>query len=298
VDLPEVAADLYALTPDQFVGARAARSAEARKAGDRALAAEIKKLRRPTAGAWLVNLLVRERSADIDQLLTLGTSLRDAQAQLDADELRRLSQQRHQLVSTLVKEAVAIGRDLGQVPGDAAQREAEATLEAALADPAAAAALASGRLTVALHYSGFGSVDVTDAVAAPAAVAPADRPPPPPRTSGRTATTKEAIADRRRRERRDAAEQELRIAEAASGDAERTLDERRRAAAEAAATCDEVAAEIAGLQRRLDERRSDHERAERAARAAETERVSAERAADAARDRARRARAAADRLSG
>jgi DNA repair exonuclease SbcCD ATPase subunit len=296
VDLPEVAADLYALAPDQFVGARDARAAEARKAGDRALAADIKKLRRPTAGAWLVNLLVRERRADIDQLLTLGTALRDAQAQLDADELRRLSQQRHQLVSTLVKEAVTIGRDRGQVPGDAAQREAEATLEAALADPAAAAALASGRLTVALHYSGFGSVDVTDAVAAPAAVAPDDRPAPPPRASGRAATTKAAPADRRR-ERRDAAEQELRIAEAAIGDAERSLDEHRRAAAEAAATRDELAAEIAGLERGLDERRSDHEQAERAARAAESERASAERAADAARDRARRARAALDRLS-
>jgi hypothetical protein len=295
VDLAEVAAELYALAPDQFVGARDARAAEARKTGDRPLAAEIKKLRRPTVGAWLVNLLVRERTADIDQLLTLGTALRDAQSQLDADELRRLSQQRHRLVSTLVKEAAAIGRDRGQVPGDAAQREAEATLEAALADPAAAAALASGRLTVALQYSGFGSVDVTDAVAAPAALAPDDQPSPPPRPSG-PATTKETAADRRRRERRDAAEQELRDAEAASGEAQRTLDERRRAAAEAAATSDELATEIAGLQRRLDERRSDHKAAERAARAAETERGSAERAADAAHERERRARAALGRL--
>jgi hypothetical protein len=289
-DVAEVAAELYALPPDQFVAARDGRAAQARKAGDRALAAEVKKLRRPTVGAWLVNLLVRERPSELNELITLGSALRDAQAQLDAGQLRSLAQQRHQLVSALVEQATAVAGDRGQAPGDGARREAEETLEAALADPDAADALRSGRLTVALRYAGFGSVDLTDAVAAAGAVPMA----PPARVA--KATRKESDAERGRRERRDAAEQELQEARAAVAAAERAVEDRRRAAAQAAATSAQRAAEMADVERRLAELRAQHDEAVGAARAADAELAAAEHAARAARDREGRAGAAADRL--
>ena len=55
--------------PSEFTSRRDALAAEARRAGDRALAAEVKKLRRPTTGAWLANLLVRQRRDEVAQLL-------------------------------------------------------------------------------------------------------------------------------------------------------------------------------------------------------------------------------------
>ena len=54
------------------------RAAEARKAGDRELATGIKKLRRPTTSAWLVNLLVQAHRDLVGELLDLGPALSHA----------------------------------------------------------------------------------------------------------------------------------------------------------------------------------------------------------------------------
>jgi hypothetical protein len=87
VDLDAVADELYGLTPGEFTTARQARAADARQTGDRDLAAAIGKLRRPTTGAWLVNLLRRERTDELMALLNLGEVTRQAQAGLDADAM-------------------------------------------------------------------------------------------------------------------------------------------------------------------------------------------------------------------
>ena len=54
--LDAIAAELYALPPEEFTEARNARAATA----DRALAASVKALRKPTASAWAVDLLARD----------------------------------------------------------------------------------------------------------------------------------------------------------------------------------------------------------------------------------------------
>lgn len=156
VDLDTIAHELYGLKPSEFTSTRDARAAEARREGDKALAADVKKLRRPTTGAWLANLLARERHDQVDRLLDLGASLRQAQEELATGDLRRLSSERHRLLAELEKEARELGRGQGQSVGDAAAQELAATLEAALADEEAAAALRAGRLTSGLHYSGLG----------------------------------------------------------------------------------------------------------------------------------------------
>jgi hypothetical protein len=76
VDLDTVADELYGLPPDAFTPTRDTRAADARSAGDRGLAAAITKLRRPTTGAWLANLLARERSDQVSELLDLGAEMR------------------------------------------------------------------------------------------------------------------------------------------------------------------------------------------------------------------------------
>jgi hypothetical protein len=187
-NLAQAADELYGLDPAEFRAARDERASQARAAGDAELGAAIRKLRRPTVSAWLVNWLVRETPDEVGRLLELGESLREAQQSLAGDRLRELSAQRRQLVRELTQEAKRLAAQARRPVSDTAEREVEATLEAALADPAAAAAVRSGRLTTGLVYAGMGGIDMADAVAVPAAPPGRARRPaadsPPGRTEG------------------------------------------------------------------------------------------------------------------
>ncbi|MCA1710546.1 MAG: hypothetical protein LC789_02455 [Actinobacteria bacterium] len=155
--LEDVADRLYALPPEEFTAARTA-EAKADKPNGKAIAA----LKKPTVGAWLVNSLARAQPDLLDQLLQLGPSLADAQRTGQGDALRALGEQRRQLIGAVTSQAFEVaGRD----PVAAARAEVEATLEAALVDPAAAALVRSGRLVRPLSYAGFGEVDVQGALA-------------------------------------------------------------------------------------------------------------------------------------
>ena len=153
--------DLYALPPEEFTAARDAAARQARDQ-DRALAAALKALRRPTVPAWLVNVLVRREPALVGQLLELGAGLAEAQRAGQGDALRALGDQRRALVEAVTDRAVALG---GRPVTAAVRAEVAGTLEAALADGPSGAAVRSGRLTRALSYAGFGGVDLADAVA-------------------------------------------------------------------------------------------------------------------------------------
>ncbi|GHH71663.1 hypothetical protein GCM10018781_33310 [Kitasatospora indigofera] len=150
MDLDQVADELYGLAPADFTAARDEAAGRARRAGDRALAERIRALRRPTTAAWLANLLVRAHPTETAALLDLGQALRAAQDQLAGAELRDLLVRRHQVVLALVAQALDEARNAGRPAGDGPAQELTETLEAALADPSAAAALAAGRLGTAL----------------------------------------------------------------------------------------------------------------------------------------------------
>lgn len=150
MDLESVADELYSLPRDEFTAARNAAAARAREQGDRRLAEQIGGLRRPTAAAWLANLLAREQPGEVRALVELGDGLREAQHRLRGDELRRLSQQRHELVHALVLQAQALARTAGHPAGAAVTRELVNTFTAAVNSSAAAQALAGARLTRAL----------------------------------------------------------------------------------------------------------------------------------------------------
>jgi len=157
MDLHAVADELYGLLPEEFAATRKTRAGEAQAAGDRDLAAAIRQLRRPTTSAWLVNLVVRERPTQIAQLLELGTAMHRAQADPVGDELRQLSHRRQELVTSLSGAARQLAHDRGKHTSDATMRELEETLEAAIADPEARDAVASGHLAAAMRYSGLGA---------------------------------------------------------------------------------------------------------------------------------------------
>jgi hypothetical protein len=163
-----VAEELYASLPAEFIAARDARAKQARSDGDEALYAQIKKLRRPSAAAWLVNLLAHSEEG-FEQFSDLSTRLRDAQTNLDAPTMKELGQERTRVVAELVERAVALAKDADSQYRDTAtvRDQVTSTLTAAVADPAAEAAVTSGRLVSPLSYAGFGEVDISDAVATP-----------------------------------------------------------------------------------------------------------------------------------
>jgi hypothetical protein len=156
MDLESATDDLYGVIPSEFTAARNAKVAEARKAGLGDVATALKKLRKPSAGAWLANLLVRERSSEIEGLIQLGDGLREPGSTQGGDEIRKVSKQRVDAASKLIRQAKSRAAQLGHPTSASAVEELETTLDAAFADPEAAAKLRQGRLTVGLKYSGLG----------------------------------------------------------------------------------------------------------------------------------------------
>lgn len=163
--LAEVADELYGLTPADFTAARDERARQVRAAGQRDEAAAIKKLARPTTSAWLVNQLARTAQGPMARLYELGDELQEAQRTLAGDRLRELSVQRRQVINDLLPTASDLATRADQPASAAVLGEVQATLEAALADADARAAVRSGLLTKALAYAGLGEVDLSAALA-------------------------------------------------------------------------------------------------------------------------------------
>jgi hypothetical protein len=250
VDLDDVADELYAVPPEEFVATRSARVDDARAAGDRALAKAVGALPKPSTAAWVVNVLVRAHGEEIEGLIELGGLLREAQESLAGDELRALNTQRGKLLSALTRQASARARELGHPVSTAVANQVEETLRAAMADPEAGEAVLAGRLTSSLSYSGMGGVTGMRPqlrVVREPAPAPARR----TRTAGDG--DRRAREEERRREREEAARraaQEKRL---------RELAEAREVAAAAAALAEETAARAAEERDRAGELDERHE---------------------------------------
>lgn len=152
---------LYAVPPAEFVAERTARVKAARAEGDREAATAITALRRPTAGADAVNRVVHDGHPVIDDLRDVAAQLRLAQAGLDAVGIAELRGRRDGVIAAFLA-AVA---EVTEAPSAAVSTGVRDSVVAALADEAAQEVLCSGALTRTLSYSGFGEVDVSDAVA-------------------------------------------------------------------------------------------------------------------------------------
>jgi hypothetical protein len=147
-------AELYGAAPEAFTERRGELATAARDAGDRAAAKAIAALRRPTRAAWVVNRLARADPAAPPKLAELAAALRAAQAARQGPRLRELSAARGALVDALTAQALAAA-EVAEPPLSL-RLEVSQTLTAALADPEVAADFASGTLTRAVQWSGFG----------------------------------------------------------------------------------------------------------------------------------------------
>jgi hypothetical protein len=156
---------LYAAAPDAFMAVRSSLVAEAKAAGEGPAAREIGKLRKPSLAAWAVNLTARTAPDVVAALTDLGEQMRSAQSRLDTAALSAMRGERDAAVDAFVRAAVEAVSDAGRTLSPAAQQDVRSSAIAALADERASAAVTSGQLTRALSYSGFGEVDLAEAVA-------------------------------------------------------------------------------------------------------------------------------------
>jgi len=244
--------ELYKVAPRDFTARRDARALEARRAGDRQLAKEIKGLRRPTTSAWMANWLARECPVELGHLIELGAALRAAQDALEGEDLRRLSRRRQEGVVALSGRARAAALTQDIAVTEEAVRDLHDTLNAAVTDPDAAAAVRAGRLTTAVHHSGFGLPDLSDrfsgsgtSSAPPAAGATT---PPVEADQRRQAEVTDA---QERADRLETARSGLRLAESDATDARLRLDEARDGVAHAQRRHDAVRASISEIEARL-----------------------------------------------
>ena len=227
--LLSIAEELYSLAPAEFTGTRNQWAKQIRTDGDPELAKRVTALRKPSMPAWVVNMMMRHQGDQMTQVLDLGASLRQAQADLDADALRELTRQRRQLTTAVTSQGRTLASELGQLITEAVADQVQGTLHAAMIDADAAAAVRSGMLVTAIAATGVGKADVVDAVAVPAAIGLTPRPRAKPAarpSAGRPSLA--AVPDP------EPAPDEERLArEAARAAAQRAVDEAVAAAEEA-----------------------------------------------------------------
>lgn len=242
--LLDLARDLYGGLPGDFTPARTAAEKAAKADGDKDLAAAVKALKRPSVGAWAVNLLVRREASQIDQVLTLAESLRAAAEALDGAELRALTKQRRQLTSALTTRARQLALENGTRLTQAVADQVEATLTAAMLDAGAAHAVRTGMLVTTLSATGVDEQEWGSTVAVPEAlgtrVAPAVAEPP----------TLHAVPDNARL-KREAAEEKLAEAEGEVTSARKSVDEAAKIVSDLQGKRFQLSSEIDELQRRI-----------------------------------------------
>ena len=224
-EAPDDLADrLYGLELDEFTPARDAAAKELRKEKRRDEAAVVAKLRKPSAAAWLVNRLARERPEDVDALLEAGEALRDAQERAVAGEgaggdLREAADAERRAVDELVRAA----RELepgGRKPSQAALEQVRATLHAAAADPTVREGVRAGRLV--REVAAGGAWPFADPADEP--VLPAE--PRPERRKAPARGDRKPDADERKKAREEEARQ--RDEEKAAAEERRQAEQARR----------------------------------------------------------------------
>lgn len=158
---------LYGSAPEGFVAQRKEVAAQARAAGDRALATRILALRKPTVAAGVLNALVRARPPELDALLGYAEEMRAAQAAADGPLMRRLGREREDLLTSLGRRVAWVAAQQGISLTAAVLDQTRATFVAVIADEAAEREVLGGCLVRALTYAGLGPVDLAEASAAP-----------------------------------------------------------------------------------------------------------------------------------
>ncbi|MCS6559893.1 hypothetical protein NYQ31_15955 [Curtobacterium flaccumfaciens] len=286
MEFADVARELLLVAPQDFVAERTARQRAVRK-DDRSLATAIGKLRKPSPAAWVIDLLAQDGA--LDDAVDLGPALRKAQADADPDAIRTLRRHRAEVVDALAQAGADLASDAGHPVTPAVLEQVRSTIEAAMADPHAGAAVRSGLLVTALESVGFDAVDLDGALADPDAVPdawsgsdappipisqargarkasrasrPAQRDAPESEPDAEPEPKRDPAADRKAaRQAETAARTESRDADAALDTAEADLEQAEERRAELQRALEQAEAEITRLEAARDEAEAASDRA-------------------------------------
>ncbi|PZE27013.1 hypothetical protein [Curtobacterium sp. MCLR17_055] len=286
MEFADVARELLLVAPQDFVAERTARQRAVRK-DDRALATAVGKLRKPSPAAWVIDLLAHDGA--LDDAVDLGPALRNAQADADPDAIRTLRRQRTEVVDALAQAGADLASDAGHPVTPAVLEQVRSTIEAAMADPHAGAAVRSGLLVTALESVGFDAVDLDGALADPDAVPdawsgsdappipisqargarkasrasrPAQRDAPESEPDAEPEPKRDPAADRKAaRQAETAARTESRDADAALDTAEADLEQAEERRAELQRALEQAEAEITRLEAARDDAEAASDRA-------------------------------------
>jgi vacuolar-type H+-ATPase subunit I/STV1 len=291
--LLEIADELYGLAPDEFTPARNARAKTLRADGERDLAAAVTRLPKPSVAAWVVNSLVRHHHAEVEQVLGLGAALREAQSNLDGDELRQLMRERRRLTAAVARQARALAAGLGRRITEPVAEQVEQTLQAALADEDVARAVRSGQLVKPVAATGVDPVAVGEVLAVPDALgflaAPAVASDAEPAdTPSLTVVEDDTRARDDARERVATAESDLAAAEEAARASAERVSELEARSLQIQGDIDELGNRISELEHRLERTDDELSDAEQEADSREQERAAAAEALEGARSVLRR----------
>jgi hypothetical protein len=224
------ARELYGLPLERFTEERNALARRLRQAGRRDQAAEVSKLRKPSAAAWAVNQLVRTQPRDLKALFKSGDSLRKTQAGVLAGRseppaLRTAVEAERAAVAELLSRAQGLPSSEGQELSPAGLERVAETLHAAALDEEARALVKDGCLTRELRHVGLGGL--TAAGERKGRAAPRKPPPKPKPKPKPDPAVRRAEADSRRRLER--AERQLTAAQERRHRADQELQEAQRA---------------------------------------------------------------------
>jgi hypothetical protein len=162
-DLESELDELYALPPADFTRARNDLAQRLKQAGQSAISARVKELRKPTVPIWAVNQLSRRHPKDVEALLEAGEALRLAQEQAlagrEPQTLRSATAAEREALRTLTQRAQELLSAEGHSPTAAVLERIAATLRAAAVDPGERERLTAGRLNEELEASGFSALE-------------------------------------------------------------------------------------------------------------------------------------------
>jgi hypothetical protein len=243
-DLEDELDRLFGLPPGEFTAARNDLARRMKQAGQNAIAARVRELKKPTVAVWTVNQLARAYAKEVEALLGAAERLRTAQEEAigggDTAALRSATAAERKALRTLTQKASDILAAAGHTPTPAVLDRIASTLRAAAVDPGARDVVAAGRLTEELESTGFGALA---GMKVPKGATRPARPEAQKRTG--------AAGERRRKERLRKLQERLRKltseAEAAEHEAERAgavAEKARRSADRARAAAERARAEL------------------------------------------------------
>lgn len=144
--------ELYREHPDGFVAGRNELAKEARAAGDRDEADRIKKLRRPSVAAWLLNRTALESPKALEDFAEASRGLEAAQTRAlegdeeAVDEWRAAATRERHANAAVVEAAAGLARDAGPSINPRALELVAETLQAAAGDAELRDRVMRGRL--------------------------------------------------------------------------------------------------------------------------------------------------------